>query len=83
MVIDPVREEVLEFGATLKITVPFPLPVPLDVRVIQEELLTATHVQPLGANTLTLPPPAPLEKEAKDGEIENEQGMPACETVKV
>jgi len=51
--------------------------------VIQEELLTATHVQPLGANTLTLPPPAPLEKEAKDGEMENEQGMPACETVKV
>jgi len=34
MVMDPVREEVLGFGATLKVTVPLPLPVPFGGEVI-------------------------------------------------
>ena len=77
MVIVPVRDDVLELGATVKVTVPLPEPVPLEVRVIQLALLTATQMQPLGAVTPVLPPLAPLEKDAEAGEIEKLQGTPA------
>ena len=73
MVIVPVRDDALELGATVKITVPFPVPVAPDVTVIHGVLLTATQVQPAPAVTITLPPDPPLETLADVGLMEKPQ----------
>ena len=57
----PVRDDVLVLAATLRPTLPLPDPLAPDVTVIQPVLLlTAVHVQPLAADTLTVTVP-PLE----------------------
>jgi hypothetical protein len=54
------------------------------VTVIHVALLTAVHAQPAPAVTPTVPVPAAEElKFADTGEIDNEQGRPACVTVNV
>ena len=62
MVIVPLRAgPTAAFEATLKLTVPLPLPFAPPVIVIQTALLTAVQVQPLPAVTFTLllPPMTP------------------------
>ncbi len=57
----PLREEVVVFAATVKLTVPLPVPL-LDV-VINGLLLTAVQLQPLPVKTVKLKlssPPADL-----------------------
>jgi hypothetical protein len=52
------------FAATVKVTEPLPLPIAPDTTVIHGRLLTADHVHPLAAATLTsgpAPPPAPMD----------------------
>ncbi len=59
MVIVPVREDVPVLLATEYETVPLPEPLEPAVIVMNVALLTADHVQPAPAVTLTLPvPPA-------------------------
>jgi hypothetical protein len=58
MVIVPVLAFV-GFAATVKVTVPLPLPMAPVVTVIHESLLTALHMQPLAAATLTVGPTPP------------------------
>lgn len=48
------------FAATLKVTLPLPVPVAPDVMVIQDALLAAVQPQPAPAVTATLLPVAPL-----------------------
>jgi hypothetical protein len=48
-----------EFAATLKVTVPFPLPLAPAATVTQAALLVAVHVHPAAVDTATLIPVAP------------------------
>ena len=57
MVIVPVRWLVPVLAATVKATVPLPVPLLPEVIFIQLTLLVATQGQPLEAITLTLPGP--------------------------
>ena len=43
----PVRDEVVELAWMLNAVVPLPLPLPPEVTVMNDELLTPVHVQPL------------------------------------
>lgn len=60
-VIVPVRVRPAAFAATLKPTLPVPLPVPPEVTVIHDALVTAVHAQPEVAVTVNelVPPSAP------------------------
>lgn len=58
-VIVPVRAAPV-FAATLKVTLPLPLPVAPAVIAIHEALLVAVHPQPLPAVTATVLPVAPV-----------------------
>ena len=59
-VIVPVRGVVVEFAATLNVTVPLPEPFAPPVMVIQLALLVAVHVHPVDVVTVNEPLP-PLE----------------------
>ncbi len=48
---------------------PFPFPLLLEVRIAQEELLTAVQAHPDGAEMLTAPAPPEEEKDWDAGEI--------------
>ena len=77
MVIVPVRDVLLGFAATTKVTVPLPLPVPVPLIVIHGSFETAVQVQPVAAVTLKLlvtPPAATL---AEFGEMDGEHGAAA------
>jgi hypothetical protein len=69
MVSVPVRELVLVFAATEKLTVPLPEPLLPEVMVIQLSLLVAVQAQLLGEVTFTLPLPPLLGKGWLVGEI--------------
>jgi hypothetical protein len=70
------------FFDTLKPTLPFPVSLAPDVRVIHESLLTAVHEQPAVVVTCTVGPfPPPAFIDALDGLMEYEQ--PAWFTVSV
>jgi hypothetical protein len=70
------------FFDTLKPTLPFPVSLAPDVRVIHESLLTAVHEQPAVVVTCTVGPfPPPAFIDALDGLMEYEQ--PAWVRVKV
>ena len=59
----PLRSAVPLFGATVTLTVPFPVPLEPDEMVTNEELLVAVHVQVLPCVTVTfatLDPPLAL-----------------------
>jgi hypothetical protein len=47
------------FGATLNATDPLPLPDAPAVTLIHDALLPEVHEHPLGAETVTGPPPPP------------------------
>ena len=68
--------------ATLKATVPFPLPLPPDVIEIHDTLLFALQPQPDGAVTATDPEPPDEATDCESGEIANAHPLP-CETVTV
>ena len=68
IVIVPVSVFTLELAATEKDTVPFPSPLPPDVTVIHETLLTAVHTHPLPAVTFTAPVPPLAPKFAPDAD---------------
>ena len=54
----PVRDDTALFAATLKATVPFPVPLAPPVTMIHGALLLAVQVQPAATLTLLLPVPA-------------------------
>lgn len=83
MVSVPVRDELLGFDCTRKLTVPLPLPFCPEVIVRNAELLDADHAQPLEAETLTLPVPPVSLNDWLVGEITKLQLTPVCVTVKV
>lgn len=60
-VIVPVRDEPDGFGATVKVTVPFPVPDVPSAIEMKAELLTAVHEQPgcVATPTVPLPPAEP------------------------
>ena len=70
MIILPMRALPLVFAATEYVTIPLPIPLPPDVMVIQVVFLTAVHLHPLGAVTVTLPLPPLAVKSLLVGEIE-------------
>ena len=70
----PVRFVVTVFGATLKPTLPPPLPVAPLVIVIQLALLAADQAQPDPADTVLDPGPPPAPNDCETGEMEREQG---------
>ena len=85
IVMDPVRELVLELDATLYETVPFPLPLAPPLTLIHPALFeAAVHVQPLVVVTETEPVPPFGANDCEDGEMEYVQDVaPDCVTVKV
>src|SRR4029453_8175053 len=66
------------YGATEKVTVPFPLPLSPPVMVIQEALLWAVHGHPVPAVTITLPVPPSLPKSIRVGGTEYVQATIRC-----
>jgi hypothetical protein len=79
---EPLRGTPAELAATEKETPPLPLPA-LPVTVIQDAGLAACQAQPIGAETLSEPPPAPLPSEAPVGDRVYVQGVGAWLTVTV
>ena len=65
----PVRSLPVAFAATVKLTVPFPVPLDPLLTVIQAALLTAVHVQPACVVTETAPVPPALSIEVFIGEM--------------
>ena len=59
MLMVPVRCDEPVFAAALNVTLPFPVPLPAEVMLIQESFDEAVQLQEVGAVTLKLPgPPA-------------------------
>jgi hypothetical protein len=79
----PVRDEVDVFAATVKLTVPVPLPLAPAVTVIHAALLTAVHAQPVVVVTLVLPVPPGATAFSEVGETVNTHGAASCVTVTV
>jgi hypothetical protein len=67
-------------AATLKLTLPLPLPVAPEAMVIQEALLAAVHAQLAPAVTETVPSPPEAGTDRVSGDIANVQPCP-CTTV--
>ena len=65
----PVRDAVPVLAATLKLTVPAPLPAAPVATVIQDALLTAVHGQPAAALTVVLAVPPAADTDWLMGEI--------------
>jgi hypothetical protein len=63
-------------AATVKFTVPFPVPLAPDVMVIHEALRVADHAQPDPAVTATVPLPPDAGTERVSGEMPNAQPFP-------
>ena len=79
----PVRAVLAGFAAALKVTVPLPEPEAPPVTVIQESLLVADQLQPVGAVTAT-PVDSPATANAFDpGEIVSVQAAPTWLALKV
>ena len=70
----PVRSLPVVFAGTVKVTVPFPVPLDPFVIVIQLALLTAVHAHPDCVVTETVPVLAALSIVSLLGEIEYEHG---------
>jgi hypothetical protein len=84
MVSVPARVVPLGLAAALKLTVPLPLPVAPAVTLNQLVLLlTAVHVQPVGAVTFVAPVPPLAMTDCDVGATENVHGAAAWFTVKV
>ena len=66
----PAREEAEEFEGTEKFTVVLPVPLPLEVRMIQAVLLTVVQGQPAPVVRLTAPVPVEEPKDLEAGEME-------------
>jgi hypothetical protein len=78
-----VRLDEVVFAATLKDTVPLPVPLEPPVTVTQLAPLVAVQAQPVIVVTATLPvPPAPASA-CVDGEMLKVQLAPGCVTVKL
>jgi hypothetical protein len=69
------------FGATLYVTVPFPLPGDPPLIVIHETPLEAVHVQPPATETETDPGPPPEATVTPDADSVGVQTTPAWLTV--
>jgi hypothetical protein len=63
-------------AATVKFTVPFPVPLVPDVMVIHDALRVAVHAQPDPAVTATVPLPPDAGTERVSGEMPNAQPFP-------
>jgi hypothetical protein len=83
MVIVPVRGVRSGFAATLKVTVPSPVPSAGDVIEIQDAADAAVQPQPASVSTLTPPLVAFAGTEALTGATENVQVCPDCVTLSV
>ena len=79
----PLRGAQFVFALTEKFTMPFPVPLPPKLIVIQPAELLAFQLHPEPAATLTLPLPPPAVKFALLEESAYVQGVPACVTVKI
>lgn len=82
-VIVPVREEVVEFAATVKAIDADPDPLAPDVTVIHVALLTAVQVQPVAAVMVTEPVPPAAATDSPDDPRAKVQDAAAWVTVKV
>src|SRR5262245_42789756 len=76
MVTVPCRELAPGLGATWNATVPLPLPVRSELKLIQSASRPAAHPHDDGAVTLTLPAPPSSGKLWTLGEIEKLQAVP-------
>ena len=84
MVIAPVRCVVPVFGATLKLTLPFPVPLGVPVSVIQVTPVNELHPHPAAAVIVTDPVPPPAGTVCDVGLTAYVQGAAAaCVTVNV
>jgi len=83
IVIVPFREAFDVLVETEKRTVPFPVPLPPLVIVIQEALSVAVHVQPLPAVIATLEVPAAAGMAMLVGDAVIVHGSPLCVTLTV
>src|SRR4051794_40163491 len=83
MVSAAVREVVAVLAATLKATVPGPVPLPPAVGVSHTALLVVVQAQPAGAVTVTDPVPATAVNDWLATEIVKVQGVPTWVTVTV
>ena len=81
MVMNPLRENVVGFAATVYETVP--LPEPVDVVVTQLTELTAVQVHPVVEVTVMVPLPPVTGKFWLVGVIVKLQDIPGCVTVKI
>lgn len=80
----PVRLDVDEFVATMKVTVPFPRPGPALSTATQATLLSAVHAQVDAAVTVLVPEPPSDVNERLVGEMDVVQALgAACVTVNV
>jgi hypothetical protein len=79
----PVRVVVAGLAATVRATVPLPVPLAPLATVIHDAPLEAVHPQPLPAVTETLADPPAAAGLVEPGVIAYEQARPDCETVKV
>ena len=68
-------------AATLKLTVPAPLPLAPEVTVMNPALLTAVQLHPVAVVTARLPLPPAAEKFWLVGLMANEQAAPSWVTV--
>src|SRR4051812_46487690 len=74
MSIEPARPPSM-FGATVKLTTPFPVPAALESIVKNPELLEAVHDQPKGILTATRPLPPVMGNDCTVGERVNAQAV--------
>jgi hypothetical protein len=79
----PERGVELPFAATVKATLPGPVPDAALVSAIHDALLVAVHPQPAAAVTATLPLSPFASAACEVGEIVTVQGAPFCVTLNV